>query len=82
MKPALAAALFHAPGVYVLAKRRLTPAGVKLNALAVGLTAAAMIAGGLARGLPGVLVAWAVAHTLWSAVFSRNVERLPAPRSP
>lgn len=84
MSPVLVAALFHAPGLRLLARRRLTPLAFKLNLVAAGATAVAMVLGGVELGARGVFVAWAVGHTLWSITLATLVRRgvgdLPLPR--
>ncbi len=66
--------VFHAPGVVVLARRRLTLRARRVNLLALALTLLAMIAayllavdGGAGRA---VLVTWLIGHFAWSVVFS------------
>ena len=84
MNPVVAAALFHAPGLRLFARRRLTPLAFKLNLVALVATAVVMLLGGLERGWVGVLVAWAVGHTLWSITLATLVHRgvACAPPSP
>lgn len=80
MNPVVAALLFHAPGLRLFAKRRLTPFAFKLNVVALAATAVAMVLGGLEYGLVGVAVAWFVGHTLWSITLAVLVHRGVATR--
>ena len=75
MNPVVAALLFHAPGVRLFARRRLTPLALKMNVVALVATAAVMVVGGLERGLTGVIVAWAVGHTLWSITLATLIQK-------
>ena len=76
MSPALAALLFHAPGVRLLTKRKLTPLGLKLNIVAGSATVVAMLVAGMWRGPLEAFIAWAVGHTLWSITLASSVQRL------
>jgi hypothetical protein len=75
VNPTLAAFLFHAPGLKLLAKRSLTPLAFKLNLVALGATACAMVLGGIERGPLGVLLAWFTGHTMWSITLATMVHR-------
>ncbi len=77
--------VFHAPGVVVLAGRRLTRRARRVNLLALALTLLAMAAayllavdGGVGRA---VLVTWLVGHFAWSVLFSVWIARGGALRS-
>ena len=80
MSPTLAALLFHAPGVRLLTRRRLSPLAVRLNVLAAAVTALAMLVAGDRHGPFGVLAAWAVGHVLWSVTLAMLVHRGPGLR--
>ena len=69
------ALLFHAPGLRLIAKHRLTPLAFKLNLVAAGATAVAMVLGGLELGARGVFVAWLTGHSLWSITLATLVQR-------
>jgi hypothetical protein len=75
VSPALAAALFHAPGMRLLTGHRLTPLALKLNVVALAATAVAMVLCGLERGPLGVALAWLAGHTLWSLTLATLVHR-------
>ena len=75
MKPVVAALLFHAPGLWLLAKQRLSPLAARLNVAALALTLVAMVVGGLQQGVLGVVVCWAVGHILWSLTLAALVHR-------
>jgi hypothetical protein len=75
VNPVVAALLFHAPGLRLFAKRRLTPLALKLNLVAGGATLLAMAIGFFERGALGAVVAWAVGHTLWSITLATLVHR-------
>ena len=75
MNPVVAALLFHAPGLRLFAKRRLTPLAFKLNLVAAGATLLVMAVGFVERGALGAFVAWAVGHTLWSITLASLVQR-------
>lgn len=75
---AMIAFLAHAPGLYVLGRRPMSPAYRRWNVIALAATALAMAAAGLAlheRGQAGVgiAVAWLLGHTAWSVVLARGV---------
>jgi hypothetical protein len=75
VSPVLAALLFHAPGVRLLARRRLSPLAFRLNLVALGLTGLVMALAGLRWGLTGVVAGWAVGHGLWSVTLAALVHR-------
>jgi O-antigen/teichoic acid export membrane protein len=80
VNPVVAALLFHALGLRLFAKRRLTPFVLKLNVVALVATAAAMALAGLEWGFTGVAVAWLVGHTVWSITLAVLVHRGVATR--
>lgn len=70
-RTALIGALLHAPGLW-LAGVTLSPETKRWNAVALGVTAAAMIAGGAIDGPRSVVIAWAVGHTAWPIALARR----------
>jgi hypothetical protein len=72
--------LFHAPGLWIFFRARLSPATVRANVVAVGFTLAAIaIAGAAAKDggrIAAVLTAWAIGHVLWGFELVRRI-RLP-----
>ncbi len=79
MSPVVAALLFHAPGVRLFTKHRVSARVLWLNAAAVAATAALMVVAGFQRGPLGVLVAWLVGHVAWSVTLAAIVSRSRAP---
>jgi hypothetical protein len=65
---ALVGFLFHAPGLKLLARARLSPLTVKLNVIAAALTLAAMAEAWLSGR--SVLVGWLIGHFAWSATLA------------
>lgn len=71
---ALVAFAGHVPGLLIMTRVRLTSRLKRVNAVAIGLTLAAM-AGAFAAAPTGergwwLLYAWLVGHFLWSTIFS------------
>lgn len=75
MSPVVAALLFHAPGVRLFTKQRLSSQVLLMNAVAVGLTAGLMLGAGTLGGPLWVLLAWAVGHVTWSITLATIVHR-------
>jgi hypothetical protein len=75
-RPGLAVIAFvgHVPGLKVIARCRFTPALVRVNVVAAGLTLIAMAVAWFAadEGQRGwaVLIAWLVGHFAWSTIFA------------
>jgi hypothetical protein len=65
---ALVGFLFHAPGLKLLARARLSPHAVKLNVAAAALTLAAMAYAWLSGR--SVFLAWLIGHFAWSTVLA------------
>ncbi len=86
-RPVLAAIAFfgHVPGLKVIARCRFTPALVRVNVVAVGLTLVAMAVAWsvAAEGERGwaTFVAWLVGHFAWSTIFAGWILRGGAVRS-
>jgi len=75
VSPVVAALLFHAPGVRLFTKHRLSSRVLWLNAAAIGATVALTVVAGLRYGALGALSAWAFGHVCWSITLATIVHR-------
>ena len=78
MSPVWAAVLFHLPGVVLFTKHRPSRDVVRMNVLALAVTAAAVVAAGLTRGALTAFLTWAVVHATWSVTLGWLVSRAAA----
>lgn len=67
--------LFHAPGLWVVYRRRLGAGTTRRNAMAAGLTLAAMAAGYAWGGGGRAAAIWAIGHIAWGAWLAARVKR-------
>lgn len=66
---------FHAPGLWVFFRRRVGAGTARRNALAAGLTLAAMAAGYARGGGWTAAALWGIGHVVWGLWLAARVRR-------